>query len=159
VVDIVDPSIARFYQYWMAKRGNRRYPSRAALDPVDFRYVLGDIVLVDAALDHGSAASMSNWVFRYRLMGTNIVTVDGYDLTNKTLEDLPEPEYRERIRKTWTQVCRTGEPAHYIRDVILDGRLRRYEVLALPLAADGETIDTLVTVQRQRPNRPFQLQA
>ena len=61
----------------------------------------------------------------------------------------PELRYRERIRKTWSEVCETGEPAHYIRDVILDDRLRRYEVLALPLSSDGKEIDMLLTVQRE----------
>lgn len=149
MLSIADPLIQRFYQYWLEKRDDRRYPRRAALDPIEFRYVLGDVVLVEVRRPGTTAGAM--WNFHYKLMGTNIVAIDGYDLTNKTLDDLPEPEYRERIRRTWTEVCETGEPVHYIRDVILDSRTRRYEVLALPLASDGEEIDMLVTVQRRRP--------
>ena len=144
---IVDPQIRRFVEYLRKKRGDASYPSRAALDPLDFRYVLGDVVIIEA---HHPAVPGGAWQFRYRLVGAGVVARDGYDLTSKTLEDLPEPEYRERIRATWTEVCETGIPAHYLREVVLDGRLRCYEVVVLPLASNGEDIDMLISVQRER---------
>jgi len=149
---IADEKIRRFYQYWLAKRGGRRYPSRASLDPRDFAEVLGDVVLIDAW--RSEPGSRWPWSFRYRLVGTNIVARDGYDLTRKTLEELPEPEYRERVRATWIEVCETGIPAHHVRELWLDDRLRRYEVIVLPLAGNGEDIDMLVSVQRQLPPNP-----
>ena len=144
---IVDPLIERFSRYWRSKCPAGKYPARAALDPIDFAYVLGDVVLIDVW--RSIAAEASRWHFRYRLIGANVVARDGYDLTNKALEDLPEPEYRERIRATWTAVCETGRPAHYVRDLTLDHRLRRYEVVVMPLASNGEDIDMLVSVQRE----------
>ena len=144
---IVDPEIRRFVEYCRQKRGGAKYPSRAALDPLDFRYVLGDVVIIEA---HRSATgSRWPWYFRYRLVGANVVERDGYNLTNKTLEDLPEPEYRERVRKTWLEVCETGLPAHGIRELVLDQRLRCYEVVVLPLASNGQDIDMLISVQRE----------
>ncbi|MGE5202974.1 MAG: PAS domain-containing protein [Acidobacteriota bacterium] len=142
---IVDDRIRRFFGYWLEKREGRKIPSRASIDPLEFGYVLGDVALIDAKRETAGAA---RWRFRYRLVGTNIVTHDGYDLTGKTLEDLPEPEYREQIRATWTAVCETGEPAHRLRDFELDGRTRRYEVVVFPLASNGEDVDMLVSVQR-----------
>src|SRR5690348_1351198 len=47
-IKIIDPEVARFVEYWKAKRGDGRYPTRAALDPLEFRYVLGDVVLIEA---------------------------------------------------------------------------------------------------------------
>ena len=146
---IVDPDIRRFVEYYQDKRGAGRHPPRAALDPLDFRYVLGDVVIIAAnrsPLDRARA-----WHFRYRLIGANVVARDGYDLTNKTLEDMPEPEYRERVRATWTEVCDSGLPAHHLRELVLDERTRRYEVVVLPLASNGEDIDMLISVQRERP--------
>ena len=146
---IVDPEIQRFVDYWHAKRGDAKYPARAAIDPLDFRYVLGDVVLIEA---HKSIpGSTWPWQFRYRLIGSNIVARDGYDLTGKTLDELPEPEYRERIRTTWMQVCQTGAPAHCVRKLVLDHRLRSYEVVVLPLANNGQDIDMLISVQRETP--------
>ncbi|HEV2189387.1 MAG TPA: PAS domain-containing protein [Stellaceae bacterium] len=144
---IVDPEIRRFVEYLRGKRGEGTYPARVALDPLDFRYVLGDVVIIEA--HRSPAGSRWPWHFRYRLIGTNVVARDGYDLTNKSLEDLPEPEYRERVRTTWTEVCETGKPAHHVRDLILDNRARRYEVVVLPLASNGQDIDMLISVQRE----------
>lgn len=144
---IVDPAIRRFVEYWRGKRGAARFPARAALDPVEFHYVLGDVVLIEA----GRAVPESEfpWNFRYRLVGSNIAARDGYDLTRKMLDDLPEPEYRERIRTTWMEVCETGTPAHYVREILLDHRWRCYEVVVLPLAKNGQDIDMLISVQRE----------
>ena len=141
--------IRRFVGYWQGKRGAGKYPARAAIDPLDFHYVLGDVVLI--AAERLSAEDASRWHFRYRLIGSNVVARDGYDLTNKTLDELPEPEYRERIRATWTEVCDTGKPAHYIRELVLDHRVRRYEVVVMPLASNGHDIDMLISVQRETP--------
>jgi len=144
---IVDSQIRQFVEYYRDKRGGGTYPSRTALDPLDFRYVLGDVVIIEA---HRSAPTEPwPWHFRYRLIGANVVERDGYDLTKKTLEDLPEPQYRERVRATWLEVCESGEPAHHIRELVLDHRMRRYEVVVLPLASNGEDIDMLISVQRE----------
>ena len=146
---IADPEIRRFVEYWRRKRNGAKYPARAAIDPLDFRYVLGDVVLI--AIDRPSGERGAPWQFRYRLIGSNVVARDGYDLTSKTLDELPEPEYRERIRATWTEVCETGRPAHYVRELFLDQRLRRYEVVVMPLASNGHDIDMLISVQRETP--------
>lgn len=144
---IADSDIRRFAEYWESKRAGRKYPSRAALDPLEFRYVLGNVVIIEA--QRPAAGSGGSWQYRYRLIGANVVARDGYDLTNKTLEDLPEPEYRERVRATWTEVSETGIWAHHVRELVLDGRLRRYEVVVMPLAGNGEDIDMLISVQRE----------
>lgn len=149
---IADEKIRRFFQYWLERRGDRKYPARADLDPVDFPYVLGDVVMVDAV--RCPPGSHWPWTFRYRLVGTKIVQRDGYDLTGRTLDDLPEPEYRERVRETWTEACETGMPVHRVREILLDRRMRRYEVVVLPLASNGDDIDMVISVQRQLPSRP-----
>jgi hypothetical protein len=144
---IVDPEIRRFVEYWCEKRGGAEFPARAALDPIDFRYVLGDVVLIQVSCS--PVGSRWPWEFHYRLIGANLVERDGYDLTNKSLEDLPEPEYRERVRASFTEVCDTRAPIHRIRELFLDYRVRRYEAVVLPLASNGHDIDMLITVQRE----------
>ena len=144
---IVDPQIRRFVEYWRSKRGDATYPSREALDPLEFRYVLGDVVLIEA--QRSPTSGRWPWQFRYRLIGANVVARDGYDLTNKTIDDLPEPEYRERVRSTWLEVCETGAPVYYARELFLDHRPRRYEVVVMPLASNGQDIDMLISVQRE----------
>jgi hypothetical protein len=139
-IEIVDPCIRQLYDYWLSKRGERRYPARAEIDPLDFRYALGDVTLVEVGADRRS--------FTYRLHGSNLSARDGYDLTGKTLEAIPEAEYRERVRRGFTIAVDTGAPRHGIRDIVVDGRRRCFEYLILPLASDGNDIDMLLSVQR-----------
>jgi hypothetical protein len=139
-IEIVDPRIRQLYDYWLSKRGDRLYPARAAIDPLDFRYVLGDITLVEVGADRRT--------FTYRLYGSNLSARDGYDITGKTLDALPEAEYRERVRRAFTIAVDSGAPRHGIRDLVVDGRRRRFEFLVLPLASNGDDIDMLLSVQR-----------
>jgi hypothetical protein len=144
---IVDPEIRRFIAYWRGKCGAAEFPARADLDPIDFRYVLGDVALIQAS--RTPAGSHWPWEFHYRLVGAGLVERDGYDLTNKSLDALPEPEYRERVRASFIEVCETRAPIHRIRELILDHRVRRYEAVVLPLASNGHDIDMLISVQRE----------
>ena len=70
----------------------------------------------------------------------------------------PTRVFGTRVRKTWTKVCETGIAAHYVRNLVLDNRSRRYEVVVLPLASDGQEIDMLISVQRETRSDPRQAQ-
>src|SRR5579885_2176177 len=46
-----DQRLVRLYRYWDAKRQGRPYPARRDIDPLDFPYVLGQMMLIDVAYD------------------------------------------------------------------------------------------------------------
>jgi hypothetical protein len=133
--------VRRVFAYWNERRGARFAPARAELDPVDFAYALADVALADVI--EGPPLR-----FRYRLVGHNLVVRDGYNMRGKFLDELPEPEYRERVRRAWTEVVETRRPVHHIRTAVFDGRSRRYESLVLPLSADGARVGMVLGVQR-----------
>lgn len=134
--DIKSERLRRLFDYWDGKRAGRKLPARAALDPVDFAYALANVALVDVLRDPLR--------FRFRLVGTEIVRRDGTDLTGKTVDDHPLPEYRALLRDSYGEVVASGEPAVFLRERLMDDKPRQYEVLYLPLAADGVTIDMLL---------------
>ena len=131
---ISHPRLQRLYAYWSTKKGQRKMPSRADIDVLDLRYVLGNIMLVDVI--EGSPPR-----FRIRLHGSNLSERAGYELTGKMLDELPESEFRRNVRQQWTEVATTGEPRQCRRDSSFDGRPYRYESIILPLSADGETVN------------------
>jgi len=139
-----DAIIRRVFDYWDARRGDRFAPARRDLDPVDIPFALADIVLVDVVAGQPCR-------FRYRLVGENLVAVDGYNMRGRFLDELPEPEYRERVRLTWTRVVETRLPLHHVRCAVFDGRRRRYESLVLPLSGDGSRVDMILGIQRHLP--------
>ena len=42
------------------------------------------------------------------------------------------------------EIVRTGEPQAARRDQLMDGRVRHYQSLLLPLATDGRTVDKVM---------------
>jgi hypothetical protein len=133
---LVSRSLARLYEYWSGRRRGRDLPSRADIDPLDFPYVLGNVVLVDVLRDPLS--------FRYRLIGVNLVQRDGWDLTGKTVDEIPEPEYRRHIRGVFEKIVAERRPVSGMRDLFVDGRVRRYEALSLPLSNDGRSVTMIL---------------
>src|SRR5258706_10564796 len=78
--------LKRLFAYWCAARQGRLMPSRRALDPLDFWYVLGPVMLIDVLREPLR--------FRFRLHGTEITQRVHYDLTGKLLDEIPDAEYR-----------------------------------------------------------------
>ncbi|HVC55165.1 MAG TPA: PAS domain-containing protein [Stellaceae bacterium] len=134
---IINPRLQRLYDYWCERRGERRFPARADLDPLDLAYLMGNLILIDVV--DGDPPG-----FFIRLHGTNLVQRAGYELTGKTLGELPISEFRELATQTFRHVARTGEPFRGYRDRVLDDRSHHYETLILPLSKDGERVDMLL---------------
>jgi hypothetical protein len=134
---IVNPRLRRLYDYWCERRSGRRFPARSDVDPVDLSFLLGNLILADVI--PGDPLT-----FYIRLHGTNLSERSGYELTGKMLSDLPVNEFRTLAIESFTTVATTGEPLHGHRDRVLDGRLRRYETVILPLSKDGERVDMLM---------------
>jgi len=134
---LASPLLKRLYADWTARRRDRSIPARRDFDPLDLKYVLGKLLLVDVPY--------RPLQFRFRLVGTELVDRAGFDLTGKTLDAYPNPEFRASMRQRYTAVVESRRPLRSVQtDLVIDGRLRRYEALLLPLASDGETVDMLM---------------
>jgi hypothetical protein len=123
--------------YWQAKKGERRAPARADLDPVEIPALMPHLVLLDV--------EPAPRRLRFRLVGTAVVTGLGRDLTGRYIDDLQLSETQRAMFAECHRVADTGEPAcatwEYTRE---DGRHVRMERLVLPLSSDGTTIDMLL---------------
>ena len=135
-VEIGEPRLLRLYQYWMARKGAGRFPARRDIDPLDFQYLLGHVMLVDVLRDPLR--------FHVRLHGTDLAERARYDLTGKYLEQLPITEYRDYVIERCEYLVERGEPAVIRTDRILDGYRRAYEALWLPFSDDGATVTMLL---------------
>jgi len=137
MLEISHPKLRRLYDYWCEKRADRKMPARADLDPLDMTFIIGNIILVDVI--PGDPLG-----FRIRLHGTNLAERVHYELTGKMLDELPQVEFRNLTRQSFTKVVTTGEPLHARRDRILDERPRRYETIILPLSGNDARVDMLI---------------
>ncbi|WP_156092670.1 PAS domain-containing protein [Rhodovibrio salinarum] len=132
----------QLYDYWRSKRQGDRLPSRADINPADLRFLLPRLALIDVLREH------DNLTFRHRLTGTEIVARSGRDPTGKRFEELYRGEYLQTALATYREVVETGRPNTSDRVYpLLPGRdYMRYDRLLLPLAADGVTVDMVMTL-------------
>jgi hypothetical protein len=128
--------LQQLYDYWQDKRAGRTFPARRDLDPLEFRFALGNVLLIDVT--HNPLR------FRFRLFGANLVYHEGIDPTGLYLEELPLVELRQMLDGAYRHVVAAREPVRNMRERVLDGRMRRFEALLLPLSSDGETVDMIM---------------
>jgi hypothetical protein len=136
LVGFTEPRLRLLYEYWLERKGERRFPARRDIDPLEFSYLLGSVVLVDV-LRHPLR-------FRVRVHGTEMARRARYDLTGKLLDQLPIMDYRDYVLERCTRLVESGEPALVHHDRVIDGQRRRYEALWLPLSADGIEVTMLL---------------
>jgi hypothetical protein len=135
-LQIEQPSLRQLYAYWNGKRGERRYPARVDINPLELGFVLGNLSLIDVLHDPLR--------FRVRLQGSLAALRLGYDVTGKFVDEVPDPEFRQVMLDTYRGIVERGEPMRAVREQIYDSRTHRYEIVWLPLSDDGATINMLI---------------
>jgi hypothetical protein len=81
------PMVRQLHGIWQARRGDRDLPERADFDPVDLKSLLANMMIVEP--------HFSPFRLRYRLVGTRIVKVAGFDFTGRYLDEVLRPELPE----------------------------------------------------------------
>ena len=127
------PQLQQLYDYWERKRSGRRWPKRSDVDPVEMRFALGNIDLVEISYDP--------IVFFFRISGSNIDRDEGFNMQGKTLDDYPLPQHREAVRKTYMRALEMGAPDYEEIERLDEGKVVRYGRLILPLSEQGDRVD------------------
>ena len=137
-----DSKLCRFLEYWSSKAAEGRLPGRQHIDPLEIPGLLSSIVMMDVVRDDEGGMR-----FRFRLVGTEIVTLHGRDLTGHWLDEAFPSGTAEDVLAATSMVVESREP-HYWRNTLHGAGHQhvRYERLMCPLAADGQTVDTLIGV-------------
>jgi len=155
-----DNRLSRLHQYWRSKCGDRQFPDRADIDPVDFRYILGFVTLVDvidvdlpvanappgtslATAGH-QAPSQPGRRYYFRLDGSRLAELSGTDYTGRYLDELPWPDYVDFVRWTYDEVLRKKRPLGYRRQGNIDEHTFDEETLIFPLGAGHGRVEKLL---------------
>lgn len=143
------PDLKDVYGYWKSLAKDRWAPLKSDLDPVDIPSILPRVMLCDVFYrDDGSEIDS----FRYRLSGTGICNIHGFDLTAIQPRDLSPPEYAALIQSHYEEAVAKRKPiAHIIILEYLD-KARSYARIILPLSRDGDRVDVLMTVDSEKQN-------
>ncbi len=84
--------------------------------------------------------------FRFRIDAPHTANIFGTDMTGKSLADYSDPRVRELIRRSLLQVLETRAPVSQMRDITVSLWRWEYEILLVPLSADGHSVDTVYSL-------------
>lgn len=133
--------LRRLLYYWTVKRGDRPFPSRTDIDPLDLPDLLPNLFLVDVLPTLPGADPR----FRYRLTGTRVDEIYDQNLTGKTPGDIRTVEIAIQVEQQYRQVLDDRRPrCDHVTLLARDHTFWHYERLILPLSSDGIRIDTLL---------------
>lgn len=126
--ELNQPLLLQLYAYWNGRRDSRRFPVREYIDPLDLKFILGSLILIDIEPDPLR--------FRYRLFGSEIARRQGFDMTGKYNDQHPWPEFAARVRDVYKGVMENGEPALIRRRGLIGDQPMDHQSLILPLGRD-----------------------
>lgn len=133
-----DPVVARIHAYWDGKRGARRMPSRADIDPAELGRLVPHVMLYDVE-EPGKR-------YRIRLVGGAIVDFYGVNTTGQLAGAYMTPASAEQMVEILRGVEATRAPrfragfAHWN----VDKSYRRFEACFLPLSPDDDRVDKIL---------------
>jgi hypothetical protein len=131
--------VLEFYRYWLALRGERRFPARADIEPTDIPHLLSGIMLLDVFYDPLD--------FEYRLIGGDIVARSGI-LKGKRVR---EAALRNPASTAYDNYCRMiadGVPQFYRGSgftVYMPERKLAVARVHCPLSTDGTVINKIIS--------------
>lgn len=108
---------------------------RADIDPLDLRDCGGNLCLLDVT---GAVPR------RFRVDGSNLASLTGFELTGKCVEDVPNPRCREFLLARYERVVETSAPVFFANDREWRGCGIEEISVALPLSSDGLAVDRIL---------------
>lgn len=138
--DFAEPALYRLYSLWQSRRRDGALPARADFDPLEMRYMLGNICLIDVL----RAPKLR---FRYRLVGVNLAARTGADMTGYFVDEFPDPDYRALLLERCHDLTGNPRPLISRKNRVIGRRRYDYEAVWLPLASDGRNVDMLMAGQ------------
>ena len=136
-----DPDLIRFYDFWVSLRVGRAMPSRKDLDPLHIPpEFLPNLMLIDVLRKPRR--------YRYRLIGTHVVTASGEDRTGRTFENVGFFKVHPIVVEQYDKVADTGQPLHSLEPFtnFISGATYDVDRLLLPLSSDGRTVEMLIVL-------------
>jgi hypothetical protein len=130
------PSLRRLYEDWRALPRDR-FPRRADFDPVDFRYILGSISLIEVFRDPLRLL--------FRVHGTVMAEKAGTEVSGKFLDEVPDTTLTRVARLHYGDVVATECPS-VAWHVAKEGGFVVWEAegMVLPMSRDGRRLDFML---------------
>ncbi len=137
-----NPRFRRLADYLAAKAPPGKLPGRQHIAPSELAELLPWLMLMDV-VPQGDGTQR----YRLRLVGTEVVAIQGSDGTGKFVDEVLTAEEGPRVIAGYDEILQTRAPQYRRGVVASPGREHvPYERVAFPLASDGEHVDRLIFV-------------
>lgn len=137
VSELTVHQIQLLYTYWLDLPRDNVAPMSAMISPLALRGALGYLNILERTTGTND--------FSYRLFGTNIAEVSGFDMSGKRLSHHPANTYVVEFALATSNACiLRAEPLFTDRAPVGAQWTRRWPRLALPLSDEGGQINRLI---------------
>ncbi len=138
--DAKDPRFSAFFVYWQSKAPPGRLPGRQHIDPLEIPRLLPHVALYDVVRLN------DDFRFRFRLVGTGVAEALGADNTGRFIDEIMPAQAYPPLHAAYSELVRHHTPQYWQRNLPFANRdFLAVQRLALPLAADGSTVDMIMT--------------
>ncbi len=132
--------LRRLADHWDRLRASQAMPARADFDPLDVRFALGYLSIIEVRRDPLR--------FYFRLDGTKQVDLFGIDCSRRYLDEAMPQDHVAMAERSYREVVEAGAPRYHLRKIRFHERLIDYEVLILTFtgqAGAANQVDVLIT--------------
>ena len=133
------PNVRALYDYWLRLRGKRRFPAKAQIDIADIPHLAASLMLLRVTYDPLD--------FEYRIIGDDIVNRLG-NMKGRRARDAALLNVDSSAYRNYCAVVEAGKPQFMAGWASIPFRPNEPCLLSrvhCPLAADGETIDHILS--------------
>lgn len=123
------------YDYWSELRpAPDMFPKRSQIKPQKMKALLPYIGIIEKRDPDGD--------FYYRLIGTGLAALLGFDPTGQRIRDVFQPQIRDRLLQAleWVEMNKTPSLRVVTFEDVRNIRMEYYRLI-LPLAENGKTIN------------------
>jgi len=136
------PRFRHLADYLAGKAPPGKLPGRQHIEPTDIADLLPWMMMMDV-----TTTPDGGFRYRLRLVGTEVVAIQGSDGTGKYVEEVLDKSEVGAILRGYDKVVRSREPEYRSGVVATAGREHvPYRRMAFPLARDGEHVDMLLFI-------------
>lgn len=145
--DIEEPILQRLLAYWESLKEEDAFPHVDAVDPIEFGFALGHVMLLEPAED--------GLDFIYRVYGSEIAGVFGTDLNRKRVSDHTFPSMSQYFLANYWACTRHRAPLFSRHAPPIEVSVAYWDRLVLPLRDDAGEIARLLVGNVSGQVRPF----
>lgn len=140
VEQIENAAIRGLFEYWSSKRVGAALPRRADIDPAEIPRLMRNMLI--AEIEHDP------FRVRYRLVGTKVVEMTGYEFTGRYLDEIALPDDEAPFLECYRLACESA-CAVQTRAVwrMTPESTVEYDVCFLPLSDDGEKVNRVISYE------------